>query len=97
MAEYYVFTKNRDETTGWMDGCIVWWRPDGHGYTYDLNRAGIFTDEHKAKRYPDPTNCAYVPRELVDGNCYSPRLAFWGRSRDGIALPIFNLQPEAQG
>jgi hypothetical protein len=97
MAEYYVFTKNRDETQGWMDGCIVWWRPEGNGYTYDLNLAGIFTDEHKEKGYPSPDTCQYVPRELVEANSYSPRLAFWGRARTDDALPLFKLlHPEVK-
>lgn len=88
--EYYVFTKKRDETNGWMDGCIVWWRPGGRGYTYDLNYAGLFTDEDKAKRYPPPDTCQYVPRELVDANSYSPRLAFWDRARHH-ETPVYNL------
>ena len=80
--EYYVFARNRDEHGGFMDGCMVWWRPDGHGYTYDLNFAGIFTDEDRAKRYPPDDTCVYVPREIVDEQCsYSPRLAWWSRSR----------------
>lgn len=81
--EYYVFTKKRDETKGWMDNCIVWWRPEGKGYTYDLNYAGVFTEEHIAKRYPPPDICQYVPKDLVDGQTYSPRLAFWSEGRHG--------------
>lgn len=76
MSEYYVFN-TKDVKKGWMDGCMVWWRPKGNGYTYDLNHAGIYTDEDRAKGYP-PENeeCVWVPKELVDENTYSPKLAW---------------------
>ena len=83
-AQYYVCNKG-DEHRGWMDGCMVWCRPEGHGYTYDLNFAGVFTDEDRAKSYPPPDTCHYIPKELVDSNSYSPRLAFWSRSRSDAA------------
>ncbi len=80
MSEYYVFN-TKDVKKGWMDGCMVWWRPKGNGYTYDLNHAGIYTDEDRAKGYP-PENeeCVWVPKELVDENTYSPKLAWWVKS-----------------
>jgi hypothetical protein len=90
--QYYVMNHS-DAHRGWMDGCIVWWRAGGHGYTYDLNDAGLFTDADKEKRYPDPELCLYVPKEIVDERSYSPRLAWW--SADGrkplcqaLQLPI---------
>ena len=86
MTEYYV-CNHGNEHDGWMDGCMVWWRPDGHGYTYDLDQAGIYTDADKEKRYPDPRTRHYIPKELVDANTYSPRLAWWSRGRmDAKAL-----------
>ena len=84
--EYYVMSKG-DEHKGWMDGCIVWWRPDGHGYTYDLNHAGIYTDADIKKGYPCPKHCVYIPKEIVDAHCRSPRLAWWS---DGFQDPICN-------
>lgn len=86
MAEYYVCTKNRDEHGGHMNGCMVWWRPGGHGYTYDLNEAGIFTDENLRRNYPPAKGCHYIPKELVDRNTYSPRLAWWSSSERSPAL-----------
>ena len=88
-ALYYVCNSD-DLHRGWMDGSIVWWRPEGHGYTYDLNFAGVFTDEHKAKGYP-PKSCLYIPKQIVDANSYTPRLAFWSRSRIGNASPLFEI------
>jgi hypothetical protein len=81
---YYVMSLG-DEHKGYMDGCIVWWRPEGRGYTYDLNRAGVFTDEDKAKGYPSLSHCVYIPKEVVDAHCSSPRLAWWS---DGWKDPI---------
>jgi hypothetical protein len=93
--QYYVCSKD-DVHRGWMDGCIVWWRAQGHGYTYDLNHAGLFTDEDKANRYPSPVDCLYIPRELVDANSYSPRLAWWSARRTDNALAIFDALNMAQ-
>ena len=76
MSEYYVVKKG-DEHKGWMDGCIIWWRESGHGYTYDLNDAGVFTDEDKAANYPPTDGCQYIPKEIVDAHCKSFRLAWW--------------------
>jgi len=52
---YYVY-KNRDAKTGWNDGCIVFWRAGGSGYSNYLEDAGIFTNEDKAKGYPPSTD-----------------------------------------
>ena len=87
MAEYYVCSKG-DEYIGWMDACMVWWRAEGKGYTYDLNAAGIFTDENKERNYPDGRTSHYIPRDLVDANSYSPRLAWWSATRTDTTLPI---------
>lgn len=77
MPEYYVFTRKWDEDSGWMNGCIVWWRPEGKGCTYDLDHAGIFTEKDMERRYPDPVRCCYVPKEIVDSQCQTFRLAWW--------------------
>lgn len=92
--QYYVCSQG-DEHKGWMDGCMVWWRPEGKGYTYDLNFAGLFTDEDRAKNYPPRDACRYIPREIVDANSYAPRLAFWSRSRIHDAGPICEALAEA--
>ncbi len=84
MSEYYVFTRGRDENSGYMDGCILWWREAGKGYTCDLNDAGVFTDDDRARGYPSPRSCAYVPKEIVDARARSPRLAWWTSGADSI-------------
>jgi hypothetical protein len=94
VSEFYVCNKNDGEHGGWMDGCMVWWRAEGKGYTYDLNLAGIFTEEDQAKHYPDPKTCRYIPREVVDANTYSPRLAFWSRALCG---PVEIRRPQKKG
>lgn len=76
MAEYYVMTKG-DEHSGFMDGCIVWWGPSGRGYTTNLDKAGVYTDEDRASGYPSPETCIYVPKKIVDDNSSTPRLAWW--------------------
>ncbi len=81
VRDYYIFATNRDEHNGWMDGCIVWWRAGGKGYSYDLNDAGLFSEEQRLAGYAE--GCTWVPREIVDANSYSPRLAFWSRGRGG--------------
>jgi hypothetical protein len=91
--EYYVCSMG-DEHKGWMDGCMVWWCAEGHGYTYDLRLAGIFTDADKAKRYPDPAQSHYIPREMAEANAYSPLLAWWSAPRNE-ARPICELIPAA--
>ena len=91
MPEYYVCNK-RDVHNGWMDGCIVWWRAGGHGYTYDLNQAGVFTDADRANHYPpENSGCIYVPKEIVDANSYSPRLAYWSRARTADTKALCEL------
>jgi hypothetical protein len=84
MPKYYVVSIG-DEHKGWMDNCIVWWRANGEGYTYDLNDAGVYTDEDRARGYPSEKSCRYIPKEIVDAHCRSPRLAWWS---DGWKDPI---------
>jgi hypothetical protein len=84
--QYYVMSHG-DEHTGYMDGCIVWWKPQGKGYTYDLNAAGLFTEANKASGYPSPSHCVYIPKEIVDAHCYSPRLAWWS-AKDALCKAL---------
>ena len=94
--EYYVCSRG-DEHKGWMDGCIVWWRAEGRGYTYDLNFAGIFTEDDKAKHYPDPKTSHFIPREAVDANTYAPRLAWWSAIKRHDARPLCEVIAELTG
>jgi hypothetical protein len=84
--QYYVMSKG-DEHKGWMDNCIIWWAPKGHGYTCDLNLAGLFTEADKAAGYPSPTDCVYIPKEIADAHCYSPRLAWWS-AKDALCKAL---------
>lgn len=94
--QYYVCNK-RDIRAGWMDGCIVWWKAEGNGYTYDLNHAGIFTDEDRAKGYPSEKNgCLYIPKELVDAHTQSPRLAWWDAAYKSCGC-ILDAMTQAEG
>lgn len=85
MAEYYCCTANRDETVGHMDACVLWWKAEGRGYTTNLNEAGVFTDADIEKKYPHPSRCHYVPKEIVDARATVVRLAWW---EDGYRNPI---------
>ncbi|PWW37361.1 MULTISPECIES: hypothetical protein [Paenibacillus] len=48
-------------------GKYVWWGPDSSGYTEDLNKAGVYTEEDLAKRtrYYRNTGTYPVPVETV--------------------------------
>lgn len=95
MAEYYVMSKG-DEHKGWMDGCIVWWRANGRGYTTDLNDAGVYTDADMEINYPPQRTCVYIPKALVDAHCFSPRLAWWSADYKTCGS-IFSALKEMKG
>lgn len=76
MSNYYVFSKH-DAHVGYMDKCILWWRESGHGYTYDLKSAGVFTEDDKAKGYPPPSGCVYVPVEVAEAAAVKLLLVWW--------------------
>lgn len=42
---------------------LVWWRPDGRGYTQHLDSAGTY-NEHEARRLASATSFA-VPQEIA--------------------------------
>lgn len=81
--KFYVVSKG-DEHKGYMDGCVLWWRAGGHGYTNDLNCAGIFTEEDMEAGYPPPQTCHYIRCETVESHTYSPRLAYWSRGKNAL-------------
>jgi hypothetical protein len=37
------------QNTGYCGNCLKWWKPKGHGYTCDLNRAWKVTKEEAEK------------------------------------------------
>lgn len=72
MPQYYVYSIG-DSRRGLYDSCILWWKENGHGYTADLAKAGLFTDEDKSRNYPphkhyEEKNCVYVPREVAEAS-----------------------------
>lgn len=74
---YYVFNP-RDKGIGYNDGCIVFWRQHGHGYTNHLEDAGIFTLEHYANNYP-PREHTWVPVEMARQNAVT-RTYIWTKN-----------------
>ncbi len=60
---YYLYTK-RDRTRGYNDGCIVWWRANGSGYTNFLEDAGVYSEEQKQKN-ASHKELIYVPVAVV--------------------------------
>lgn len=73
--QYYVFSK-RHAREGLNSSCILWWMPEGHGYTRDLNKAGKFTEEDRVNGYPDPERCVYVPCEVAQSYAYDEVLVW---------------------
>lgn len=65
MKEYYVLSLK------WSQGKnnFVWFKPDDCGYTEDINKAGIYSEERimSRKAYYFNRNCQVaIPKEIVD-------------------------------
>jgi hypothetical protein len=63
VGEYYVYNPS-DAVKGWNDGCIVWWREGGHGYSNYMEDAGVFTEADYGSNYP-PRDHVWVPAEIA--------------------------------
>lgn len=61
---YYVYNR-RDARIGLNDGCIVWWKHDGRGYTNHLENAGVFDEEFKQRSNRHAPDIVFVPVEEV--------------------------------
>lgn len=59
---YYAYSY-RDRRLGLNDGCIVWWKPNGYGYTNYLEDAGVFDEDFKSKA--DYPGLIFIPVEKV--------------------------------
>lgn len=95
--QYYVCSQD-DVHKGLMDGCILWWRAEGHGYTYDLNHAGMFTKADMDRKYPDPERSIYVPKELAEQCSFSPKLAWWSDAyKNPICKHLSRTNPAPRG
>ncbi len=57
MSSFYI------QNLGTIGNCLRWWRPSGNGYTYNLDEAGVFTEE-KARAL-----CAGRPKEDILWPC----------------------------
>ena len=55
---YYV-----QDTRQIVGNCALWWCPEGLGYTCEIDRAGLYTEDEV--RHMRATDMAW-PRELVD-------------------------------
>lgn len=55
------------QNTGYCGNFLKFWRPDGHGYTLDLNEAWLVSEEKaKAICRSRPTEDIPIPRELAE-------------------------------
>jgi hypothetical protein len=81
---YYIFNM-RDITKGWNDGCIVWWKANGNGYTNYIEDAGIF-EEWVKEKYKGSPELMFVPVEVVT-NIKKTRSYVWR----GDLVKVFNL------
>ena len=79
---YYLYSK-KDEKAGYNDGCILWWKPNGAGYTTNLHEAGVFTQEYKDKA--QRKELVFVPCHLAWGSSFVARTA-WRRSLKAAAV-----------
>ncbi len=43
--KFLIFNYDRDRTRGYNDGCVLWWGPNGGGYSNFIEGAGRFTVE----------------------------------------------------
>jgi len=57
MTLYYI------QYAGEPGDLVLWWKPEGAGYTTDLDAAGVF-DEKRIKRLPRPTDIPW-PTDVV--------------------------------
>ena len=57
MALYYI------QFAGEPGDLVLWWKPEGAGYTIDLDAAGVF-DEKRIKHLPRPTDIPW-PTEVA--------------------------------
>jgi hypothetical protein len=49
LNQYYI-----QDSRGYVGNDVLWWRPNGNGYTTDLNEAGVYTrEEAYGKRETD--------------------------------------------
>lgn len=62
----YLIYNRRDGRAGWMNNCIVWWRPEGRGYTYSVDQAGRFTEEEAKLLVGSGGDLMMVPEDVAD-------------------------------
>lgn len=88
MKEFYILSLNHSRP----GEPLTWWRPDRAGYTYDLDKAGRYSEQEidGKTHYGNPDTTLVVPCELADS--YATRVSF-----DNIAtLALAVLGAEAR-
>ncbi len=61
----YLLYNKRDGRAGWMNACIVWWKPDGCGYTYSIDHAGRFTERAAKRLVGSGEDLMMVPEDVA--------------------------------
>ncbi|MED0649776.1 hypothetical protein P9246_15805 [Aeribacillus pallidus] len=56
MKEYYLLSLKWSK-----DSHFVWWGPNNNGYTHDLNKAGVYTEETINSNLPYYSNTSTMP------------------------------------
>jgi hypothetical protein len=63
MAEKLFYIQNK----GFVGNCLLWWGPEGKGYTTDLDKAGKYTVAEAIRRCSSrPEQDFYHPVDVVD-------------------------------
>jgi hypothetical protein len=61
-AEYYI-----QDTRSYVGNAVVWWRPEGKGYTTNIDEAGLFTRKKAALIQANRATDKAWPEEAVRG------------------------------
>lgn len=67
--KYYILAKDR----GYIGNQLIFWGPNNSGYTANLNRAGVYTQEQidaNPKYYNNGKETKAVPVDIVDSLSY---------------------------
>ena len=81
--------------TGHYSGdCVVWWRPDGHGYTTDLTQAGRYTKTRAKEIEKLRGQEVAVPVAVAEMACVKHVVA--DRLRDGLEKLGLPIRPPQQ-
>lgn len=68
---------------------ITWWRPDSRGYTFCIEKAGLY-DEAEAKSICSIGSCIAVPKAVAEVDARSTP---WYRRSDGTLNKLYDGGP----